>query len=220
MSTDLWPTGRKTTASITTAQPLGSENLFANACLLSDSRKLNNLFSFSVLCVLCPVHFEQFNSPANEKMLGRSYHQLRDKTEQEHFMRWLLYKSHARYVQVGGLGISFYMLDNVNKAPHHVNPYIGTAFVLNCSYTYVLNLPRSALDSTGLICLHLICSRTARPARGQPPNSCHRTWTKYCWRRAKVSHYQMNWWRRQQIHQHSVQTVWTLTVSSAVLSWY
>jgi Helitron helicase-like domain at N-terminus len=95
-------------------------------------RKLNNLFSFSVLGVHMGS-FKHFNGPANVVLQGRTYHRLIDVTKGEHSLRWFLYDEAERTSTAMRLKIPLALTERVRLGLGRINPYVEYARLLERS---------------------------------------------------------------------------------------
>jgi Helitron helicase-like domain at N-terminus len=89
-------------------------------------RKINNLFSFSVLGVHMG-NFRQFRGPANVVLQGRTYHRLIDVTSGQHSLRWFLYDEAERTSKAIMLRIPEDWKENIRQTLEDINPYVGYA---------------------------------------------------------------------------------------------
>lgn len=90
--------------------------------LSSTSRKLNNLFCFSILGVT--GGFRNLPTPSNVAITGRVYHQILDLSHGEHSIRWFLYDDHMRNVHTRSQGVSPILVDTLRKFLENVNPFV------------------------------------------------------------------------------------------------
>src|SRR5215212_2081639 len=88
----------------------------------SQSRKVNGLFAFSSIGV--EGGFRHLPVPSNVAINGRVYHQLRNISQGQHPLRWLLYDQQEQDAQSRQLAVSAAYFDATRRLLEGVNPYI------------------------------------------------------------------------------------------------
>jgi hypothetical protein len=94
----------------------------SGAVASSQSRKVNGLFAFSSIGV--EGGFSRLPVPSNVAINGRVYHQLRNISQGQHPLRWLLYDQQEQDAQSRQLSVSTAFFDATRRLLEGVNPYI------------------------------------------------------------------------------------------------
>ena len=89
---------------------------------ISQSRKVNGLLAFSSIGV--EGGFRHLPVPSNVAINGRVYHQLRNISQGQHPLRWLLYDQQEQDAQSRQLAVSAAYFDATRRLLERVNPYI------------------------------------------------------------------------------------------------
>lgn len=100
------------------------EETFAShqAVLCSISRKLNNLFAFTILGVT--GGFQSLPTPSNVAISGRVYHQILDISQGNHSLRWFLYDEAGRNIRAVQQQVPQTLVACFREFLNRVNPYI------------------------------------------------------------------------------------------------
>jgi hypothetical protein len=93
-----------------------------NQQLNSLSRKLNNLFAFTILGVT--GGFRKLPAPSNVAITGRVYHQILDLTQGNHSLRWFLHDESGRNSQAMQQQVPVGLVSAIRQMLIQVNPFI------------------------------------------------------------------------------------------------